>query len=493
MGSSPQKKDLFRGSESWPVGAAAFTLTFEKPVFVFDVLRQLKPDARSRYNTFMQLVRDFRQDCAAHRVDGVAQHDPRRKRIVNSSSASTTGSKYWAWFRVSRALDANDCTSLQQPPTAIEIQIFIDWLRECLPSPYPPFRSNLQAGSVWAYLHHVFRDIKLFYNLDLASEPALQQVLKDLDQEIAAESGTKFPILRRQVVELYKKAMRDASPCDSDFHWAAEFLLIYLAILRFCEAGYTTASQVNPTRLLSWGRSLRFFRLKKKYRWCLIPRHLQNHRETTEDVDIDDIDETPVDGIEIVWRAGVPEKGIQKGKRLRKTRRMAIWNPRLDGNLPRIADHLRTIYVHLRDQGAAQFGSPVFMQPKNGSWEPISLKAFNIRFKQLGTGIIPDADRLSSKQLRSGGKTNATWAAFEAHMADILSQTSQLGRWAPGSKVGNSDRYEDRPREYFFNIAERMLQTPETQSTSWNKSLERLAYKFEAICMRVRAAVCILQ
>ena len=144
--------------------------------------------------------------------------------------------------------------------------------------------SNLQAGSVWAYVHHVFRDIKIFYNLDLASEPALQQVLKDLDQEIAAESGTKFPILRRQVVELYQKAMRDASPCDSDFHWAAEFLLIYLAILRFCEAGYTTASQVNTTRLLSWGTSLCFFRLKKRYRWCLIPRHLQNHRETTREL-----------------------------------------------------------------------------------------------------------------------------------------------------------------------------------------------------------------
>ena len=465
------------------------TLLHTAPEIMYNALVGVK-DATRRYRTFTSLLRQYRKTQEA----AGSQPDPMRKRIQNASDTCGTGAQYYVWFRLERAIRSRKLQLLQAPTDLATMTQFIAYMRGEPAMEHRPFKNGLSAGAQWAYVSNALKALRIFTNVDWNAVPSLQDARTDMNREVQAHRASKFPLTREQIALMIARArspddtlirvvQRTYVDASATLHtWTCSMLLQYLGILRYCEAGDATSTKAEPARLLSWGVGLKFFRLKQEWRWTRQPKHIGDHRDITEDVRLNELKNTPVDGVELVWRAGTATKGDQAA---RHTRTMAIWDPRNDKSLPTLAEWLRQEFLATRPHMARE-GTPVFMvETRRSGWTALDNGRFNKILKIVAEGIVPNAAGTSSRQFRSGGKTNASWTEFAARRQGDLGATSALGRWAANSRIGNSDRYEQRPRELFYGIAEQML-TKSNASPSARERLERLGFQIE---IRVRDAL----
>jgi len=447
------------------------TLWHSAPEILYDALITT-PSAAQRYRVYLRTLRHY----VTKQTEEPLQTDPMRKRIQNASDACGTGAQYFIWFRLEQAIRHRDRRELHTPTDLQTVTSFVDYIRGEPSVAYKPFKGNIKAGSQWAYIANATKALRVFTNVDWNAVPALQDVRTDMLREIQTHQASKFPFLLEDIRGFIKRArdpdvelLRGAQTTYADASaalrtWSCSLLLQFLGILRYCEAADATSTRANPTRLLSWGVGLTFFRLKDTWQWV------------RQDVPLGDLEHKEVDGIELTWRAGVATKGNQAARH-RRTR--AIWDPRSSDELPKLAAWLREIYLATTKHNARR-GTPVFMvETKRLGWVTLDNARFNKLFKLVAKGIASDAGDASSRQLRSGGKTSATWSEFSARMQDVMATTSAFGRWAEGSKVGNSDRYEQRHRERFFGIAEQMLTGHEDASPAAWSTLERIGFEVE--------------
>ena len=459
------------------------TLLHTAPDVLYDALEGTT-DAKKRYRAYNRLLRQYKQ----RQVATPAQPDPMRKRIQNASDACGTGALYFVWFRVERAIRRQSRQLLHRPTDLDDITAFIAYIRGEPSIAYKPFKAELSAGSQWAYVANATKALRVFTNVDWNDVPSLQDTRTDINREVNARRSSKFPLSVSQVRRMAARArnpdealirglQRTYADAKATLHtWACSMLLQYLGILRYGESGHSTSTRAEPARLLSWGVGLKFFRLKPEWRWTREPKHIGDHRDVTEDISLNDLKNTPVDGIELVWRAGTATKGNQAA---RHTRTMAIWDPRNGQELPKLAQWLKDEFARTKPHQAGH-GKPVFMvETTRLGWVPLDNAKFNAICKRVAEGIIGNAAGVSSRQLRSGGKTNASWAEFAARRRGDLGATSALGRWAPGSRVGNSDRYEQRPRELYYGVAEQMLVESTNASPAAWSTMERLKFQAE--------------
>ena len=402
--------------------------------------------------------------------------------LHNASDITATGPNYFAFFWAETAIRYKDVSVLKNPPTTSLIQQFSDFLIMETHSFYRAFAIT-KFSTAKTYFESTLRQLKVIANEHIGREPIIKTIRDQWQRKIDSQKAAKPPITRSQLLTIYQsarnptKAMIDALPNTinqpSRFlqTWSTQMLLMYLSVLRFCEAGATQTSAVDNARLMSWGKHLQFFRVRQEFKWIKDERMLGDGVEITENVNIEEVCNTEIDGVEVVWRPGVHSKG-EKGQAINHTRTVPIWDSRWKSEIPAVAKELQNLFKWQTEYGAEE-GTPVFMyEHSDGDLRVIDNGLFNDTFKLVGGD-----KHLSAKQLRSGGKSNATYAEWEAEVNGRLNMTTLMGRWR--SKIGNSDTYERTFREPFITLAERMLTGKQPRQLSVRERLAKCYFQAE--------------
>ena len=474
---SPATKDVRKGGADYPLGLAALYGVHLFPQLTFTTLQHCS-SSKARWRALQKLRHDFR---TLMRTETTAQKF--KTNSHNASDDTSTGPNYFAFFWVETALKYDSITVLQSPPDSQLVLRFTQFLSDTNHHFYRPFNIS-KVSSAKTYLESTLRHLKVIANHNIGTEPQLKRIRDDWQRTIDSQRSAKIPMTRGEVMAIYYAARHPKSqliaalpasisnPRQFLRTWSTQMLLMYLGILRFCEAGHTKTSMVDSARLMSWGKHIQFFALKAEYKWIRDERMIMSQRNLTRDVDLHELIDAEVDGIDIVWRPGTFSKG-EKGKAVRHTRTTPIWNPRWDTTLPAIATELKELFAWQKQWGAAK-GTPVFVYECGCELKPITNGLFNNVFKLAG-----GSKSLSAKQLRSGGKTNATYAEWEADIKGFLTTTTLIGRWR--SAIGNSDTYEKTQREPCMSLAERMMSEKPEQRLTLRETLAKYYFLAETV------------
>ena len=459
MISSPGNTSVARGSSNWPLGSATFTLFKEQPERLAPLLRESDP--RELYSDLRKLAQQFRSEQIDLRAQGKCPVDVRISKPRNASRLHVTGALQFVYFKLLTAPKNATVRYLSKKSTAAEVTKFAAWLI----SRNDRNLKKISRGSALRYLDTVLQDIRIYDGVDLRNDVRLQEFMDDLDRNALPAKPQKkaltFATLLEMLQVLTDKTSRERilGPFTNNTRllaqvWGIASLLQFLGISRFGEIGAGAATRLETNRLLSWGVSLRLFKLKEEANG-FTNEQISKRLDTTIDVPVEHFLTTDVDGFDIVLKAGVRSKGRRTRARRNVEKSLSIWDAR-DGNLPKITDMLRKLYNITKSFGAKE-GTPVCaFEKKSGKFEAMDNGEYNTIMKELGRTIgMKDWKMLSSIQWRKGGKSTAT-RRERLHVVNIAQgRSTALGGWS--TQIGNSPIYDQQPREFYVGMSERMI------------------------------------
>ena len=456
----PRDAYVGRGSKAWPLGSAAFTLLKENP-------RELVPllgigQQKLLYQELRSKVKDFRLRQVKLFAKGKCKPDIRASKPRNASRIHVTGAFQFVYFKLLYAKKGATLRYLKKKTTAAEVQRFAAWLI----SRDDENVAKISNGSALRYLDTLLTDVRIYEGVDLRKDVRLGEFMDDLDLNAKPTKAQKkalgLDVLLKMLRKLEDEPTRTRvlqSHATNDRLlaqvWGVASLLQFLGIFRFGEIGLGAATKLETERLLSWGTSLRLFRIKREYRH-LSKEEIESRLNVTEDVDLENFPTEETDGFEVVFRAGVRSKGRRTRARRNVEKSISVWDSEKHGHF-KLSNVLRKLFMMTKLAGAKE-GTPISTyEGKNGKFVSLDNATYNEVMKALGREIgRPDWKSLSSKQWRIGGKSTATRRERLHLLNTARGRSTALGGWS--TQIGNSPIYDQQPREFFAGMAERMLE-----------------------------------
>ena len=470
---APSDAKVGRGSAAWPLGSAAFTLLKEHPEELVSLLGNAKQKAL--YRALRQKVKDFRTRQVRLYETGRCPPDIRASKPRNASRIHVTGAFQFVYFKILCAKKGATIRYLKKKTTAREVQRFAAWLI----SRNDENVGAISNGSALRYLDTVLTDVRIYEGVDLRRDVRLGEFMDDMDRNAKPSKAQKKALGIEVLLEMLRK-LEDPGTRERVLQshtanvrllaqvWGVCSLLQFLGIFRFGEIGLGAATRLETDRLLSWGDSLKFFKIKEECRH-LSSTEIERKLNVTIDVDLKDMPTETVDGFDVVFRAGVRSKGRRTRARRSVERSVSIWDSKKRGDL-KLSRILRKLFMMTKQMGAKE-GTPICAhEGKEGNFANLDNAKYNDIMKALGKEIgRPDWKTLSSKQWRIGGKSTAT-RQESLHLTNTAQgRSTALGGWS--TQIGNSPIYDQQPREFFAGMAERMLggaMNPDAQGIAAN-------------------------